>query len=168
MDKLWKTARLQPKWPAIRAASLRATSTLLCLGQRSASPPLVNRVTALPSEPNTSSETSLPTIQSQPLRDSLARALASSSVVSAAKPSTSFGRFFPAAETADLEANARAKLSRKGCDWIVANDVSGEVFGSGDNAVTLFTREGGVETWPRQPKSGVARKLAERIAGHFA
>ena len=73
-----------------------------------------------------------------------------------------------AAETADLEANARAKLSRKGCDWIVANDVSGEVFGSMDNAVTLFTREGGVETWPRQPKSGVARKLAERIAGHFA
>jgi len=72
-----------------------------------------------------------------------------------------------AAETADLETNARAKLSRKGCDWIVGNDVSGDVFGSGGNAVTLFTRDGGAETWPRQPKTGVARKLAARIAEHF-
>ncbi|WP_374513435.1 bifunctional phosphopantothenoylcysteine decarboxylase/phosphopantothenate--cysteine ligase CoaBC [Brevundimonas sp.] len=69
-----------------------------------------------------------------------------------------------AAETADLEANARAKLSRKGCDWIVGNDVSGEVFGSDANAVTLFTRDGGAETWPRQSKAEVARKLAARIA----
>ena len=73
-----------------------------------------------------------------------------------------------AAETADLEANARAKLSRKGCDWIVGNDVSDDVFGSGDNAVTLFTRDGAVESWPRQPKADVARKLAARIADHFA
>jgi phosphopantothenoylcysteine decarboxylase/phosphopantothenate--cysteine ligase len=73
-----------------------------------------------------------------------------------------------AAETTDLEANARAKLSRKGCDWIVGNDVSDDVFGSGDNAVTLFTRDGAVEVWPRQPKTGVARELAARIAAHFA
>lgn len=73
-----------------------------------------------------------------------------------------------AAETTELEVNARAKLSRKGCDWIVGNDVSGDVFGSGDNAVTLFTREGGVESWPRQPKTEVARTLAARIADHFA
>ena len=73
-----------------------------------------------------------------------------------------------AAETADLEANARAKLSRKGCDWIVGNDVSDDVFGSGDNAVTLFTRDGAAESWPRQPKADVARKLAARIADHFA
>ena len=73
-----------------------------------------------------------------------------------------------AAETADLEANARAKLSRKGCDWIVANDVSGDVFGSGDNAVTLFTKDGAAEAWPRQSKVEVARKLAARIAGHFS
>ncbi len=73
-----------------------------------------------------------------------------------------------AAETADQEANARAKLSRKGCDWIVGNDVSDDVFGSGDNAVTLFTRDGAVESWPRQPKADVARKLAARIADHFA
>ena len=71
-----------------------------------------------------------------------------------------------AAETSDLEANARAKLSRKGCDWIVGNDVSGEVFGSDGNAVTLFTRDG-AELWPRQSKTEVARKLAVRIADHF-
>jgi len=71
-----------------------------------------------------------------------------------------------AAETSDLEANARAKLSRKGCDWIVGNDVSGEVFGSDGNAVTVFTRDG-AEPWPRQSKTEVARKLAVRIADHF-
>ncbi|MET4685479.1 bifunctional phosphopantothenoylcysteine decarboxylase/phosphopantothenate--cysteine ligase CoaBC [Brevundimonas faecalis] len=71
-----------------------------------------------------------------------------------------------AAETSDLEANARAKLSRKGCDWIVGNDVSSEVFGSDGNAVTLFTRDG-AEPWPRQSKTDVARKLALRIADHF-
>jgi len=68
-----------------------------------------------------------------------------------------------AAETSDLEAQARAKLSRKGCDWIVGNDVSDEVFGSDGNAVTLITR-GGAETWPRQSKTAVARALAARIA----
>jgi phosphopantothenoylcysteine decarboxylase/phosphopantothenate--cysteine ligase len=73
-----------------------------------------------------------------------------------------------AAETTELEANARAKLSRKGCDWIVGNDVSGDVFGADGNAVTLFTRDGSAETWPRQPKAEVARKLAARIADHFA
>ncbi len=72
-----------------------------------------------------------------------------------------------AAETSDLEANARAKLSRKGCDWIVGNDVSGEVFGSDANAVTLFTRDGGAEAWPRRSKAEVARRLAARIADHF-
>jgi phosphopantothenoylcysteine decarboxylase/phosphopantothenate--cysteine ligase len=71
-----------------------------------------------------------------------------------------------AAETSDLEGNARAKLSRKGCDWIVGNDVSGEVFGSDGNAVTLFTRDA-AEPWPRQSKTEVARKLARRIADHF-
>ena len=73
-----------------------------------------------------------------------------------------------AAETADLEANARAKLSRKGCDWIVGNDVSDDVFGSDGNAVTLFTRDGAAESWPRQSKAAVAEKLAAKIADHFA
>ncbi len=72
-----------------------------------------------------------------------------------------------AAETTDLEANARAKLSRKGCDWIVGNDVSDDVFGADSNTVTLFTRDGAAETWPRQSKTGVARKLAAKIADHF-
>ena len=72
-----------------------------------------------------------------------------------------------AAETTDLEVNARSKLSRKGCDWIVGNDVSDDVFGADGNAVTLFTRDGSAEAWPRQSKAEVARKLAARIADHF-
>jgi len=72
-----------------------------------------------------------------------------------------------AAETTHLEANARAKLSRKGCDWIVGNDVSDDVFGADGNAVTLFTKDGGAESWPRQSKTEVARKLAARIADYF-
>ncbi|MGZ9115003.1 MAG: bifunctional phosphopantothenoylcysteine decarboxylase/phosphopantothenate--cysteine ligase CoaBC, partial [Brevundimonas sp.] len=73
-----------------------------------------------------------------------------------------------AAETRELEANARSKLSRKGCDWIVGNDVSDDVFGADGNTVTLFTRDGSAESWPRQSKAEVARKLAARIADHFA
>ena len=72
-----------------------------------------------------------------------------------------------AAETTDLEANARSKLSRKGCDWIVGNDVSDDVFGADGNTVTLFTRDGAAETWPRQSKTEVAKKLAAKIADHF-
>lgn len=72
-----------------------------------------------------------------------------------------------AAETTDLDANARAKLSRKGCDWIVGNDVSDDVFGADGNAVTLFTRDAQPDAWPRQSKTEVARKLAARIADHF-
>ena len=72
-----------------------------------------------------------------------------------------------AAETTDLDTNARAKLSRKGCDWIVGNDVSDDVFGADGNAVTLFTRETEPDPWPRQSKAEVARKLAARIADHF-
>src|SRR5690606_35103762 len=68
-----------------------------------------------------------------------------------------------AAETTDLEANARSKLSRKGCDWIVGNDVSDDVFGADSNAVTLFTRDGAAESWPRQSKVEVGRALAARI-----
>ncbi len=71
-----------------------------------------------------------------------------------------------AAETQDLEANARAKLSRKGCDWIVGNDVSDDVFGSDGNAI-LLVRKDGVEAWPRQSKTAIARQLAARIAQHF-
>ncbi len=68
-----------------------------------------------------------------------------------------------AAETEKLIEHAAAKRARKGCDWIVANDVSGDVMGGAENAVHLVT-EAGVESWPRLPKEEVARRLAARIA----
>jgi phosphopantothenoylcysteine decarboxylase/phosphopantothenate--cysteine ligase len=70
-----------------------------------------------------------------------------------------------AAETDDVIANATAKRKRKGCDWIVANDVSPEtgIMGGTENAVHLITDDG-VEDWPRMGKGEVARQLAERIA----
>jgi phosphopantothenoylcysteine decarboxylase/phosphopantothenate--cysteine ligase len=71
-----------------------------------------------------------------------------------------------AAETNDVETHAKAKLTRKGCDWIVANDVSGDVMGGADNEVLLVTRNG-TERWPRMSKGEVAMKLAERIAEAF-
>jgi phosphopantothenoylcysteine decarboxylase/phosphopantothenate--cysteine ligase len=73
-----------------------------------------------------------------------------------------------AAETNDVEAHARAKLDRKGCDWIVANDVSlPGVMGGDDNTVAILSRQG-VERWDRLSKGAVARKLAERIAEEFS
>ncbi|MFC5345833.1 bifunctional phosphopantothenoylcysteine decarboxylase/phosphopantothenate--cysteine ligase CoaBC [Brevundimonas staleyi] len=72
-----------------------------------------------------------------------------------------------AAETTDLEANARSKLSRKGCDWIVGNDVSADVFGADGNTVLLVTRDG-ADAWPRLTKTEVAARLADRIADHFS
>ena len=68
-----------------------------------------------------------------------------------------------AAETEQVVANAVAKREKKGCDWIVANDVSGDVMGGAENAVHLVT-EAGVEDWPRLAKEEVARRLAARIA----
>jgi len=71
-----------------------------------------------------------------------------------------------AAETSDVEKHAKGKLSRKGADWVIANDVSGDVMGGADNQVLLVSK-GGVERWPRMAKSEVAIRLAERIAAHF-
>ena len=70
-----------------------------------------------------------------------------------------------AAETHDVEAHATAKRLRKGCDWIVANDVSPAtgIMGGSENAVTLIS-DAGSEVWPRMSKDAVARQLAERIA----
>lgn len=70
-----------------------------------------------------------------------------------------------AAETNDVLENATAKRARKGCDWIVANDVSHGtgIMGGSENAVTLIT-EAGAESWPRMEKSKVAETLAARIA----
>ena len=70
-----------------------------------------------------------------------------------------------AAETDDVLAHARAKRLRKGCDWIVANDVSPHtgIMGGLENSVTLIT-DSGEETWPRMAKEDVAAKLAVRMA----
>jgi phosphopantothenoylcysteine decarboxylase/phosphopantothenate--cysteine ligase len=74
-----------------------------------------------------------------------------------------------AAETDELERHAAEKRRRKGCDWIVANDVSAAsgVMGGGENEVHLLT-ERGFEHWPRASKQEVARRLAQRIAEALA
>ncbi|WP_373489422.1 phosphopantothenoylcysteine decarboxylase, partial [Blastomonas sp.] len=68
-----------------------------------------------------------------------------------------------AAETENVIAHAQAKRARKGCDWIIANDVSGDVMGGAENAVHIVT-DAGVESWANLPKDQVARKLMEKIA----
>jgi phosphopantothenoylcysteine decarboxylase / phosphopantothenate---cysteine ligase len=68
-----------------------------------------------------------------------------------------------AAETEQVIEHATAKRTRKGADWIVANDVSGDVMGGDANAIHLVTADG-VESWERLSKADVARRLAERIA----
>jgi len=72
-----------------------------------------------------------------------------------------------AAETAEVIAHAREKLARKRCDWILANDVSGDVMGGEENAVHLVTTDA-LEAWPRMPKAEVARRLAARVAEALA
>jgi len=73
-----------------------------------------------------------------------------------------------AAETNDVEVHARAKLARKGCDWIVANDVSEPgVMGGTENTVMVIS-ESGLERWDRAPKDEVAARLAARIAEALA
>ena len=70
-----------------------------------------------------------------------------------------------AAETDDVVAHATAKRQRKGCDWILANDVRPEtgIMGGSENAVVLITAEGS-EDWPRMGKAQVAARLADRVA----
>jgi phosphopantothenoylcysteine decarboxylase/phosphopantothenate--cysteine ligase len=70
-----------------------------------------------------------------------------------------------AAETDDVIAHATAKRLRKGCDWIVANDVSAAtgIMGGAENAVTVIS-SAGAESWPRMSKDAVAKQLAGRIA----
>jgi len=74
-----------------------------------------------------------------------------------------------AAETEDVIANAKGKLARKGCDWILANDVSAAtgVLGGDANTIHLISAAG-VESWPPQSKDAVARNLVQRIAAAFA
>ena len=74
-----------------------------------------------------------------------------------------------AAETGSVAERAAAKRLRKGCDWIVANDVSAdtEIMGGTHNRVTLIT-EAGSEDWPRMSKADVGERLAARIAEALA
>ena len=74
-----------------------------------------------------------------------------------------------AAETEAIAANARAKREAKGCDWILANDVSpaAGAFGGDDNRIHLIDGDG-EESWPRLDKREIAERIAERIARWFA
>ena len=73
-----------------------------------------------------------------------------------------------AAETDDVVQNAIAKLSRKGADWIIANDVSGDVMGGDKNRIHLVSADGAkaplIEEWPEMTKNEVGARLAARIA----
>lgn len=76
-----------------------------------------------------------------------------------------------AAETNDGLENAKAKLAKKGCDWLVLNDVSGgKVFGQDSNIVTLLRKKGAdisSEIWPEKTKKDVARDLTQHVAAQF-
>lgn len=72
-----------------------------------------------------------------------------------------------AAETEKVTEHAQAKLAKKGCDWIVANDVSGDVMGGTDNSVHIITKSGS-EVWERLPKAEVARRLVAKISEEIA
>ncbi len=72
-----------------------------------------------------------------------------------------------AAETEKIVEHATAKLAKKGCDWIVANDVSGDVMGGENNAFHVVTKDG-LESWPDSPKDVIARKLMEKVADELA
>ena len=74
-----------------------------------------------------------------------------------------------AAETENVAANAKAKLAAKGCDWILANDVSPQtgIMGGDRNTIKLVTAQG-IEPWPPQTKEEVAEMLITRIAEALA
>jgi phosphopantothenoylcysteine decarboxylase/phosphopantothenate--cysteine ligase len=72
-----------------------------------------------------------------------------------------------AAETEKIVEHAQTKLAKKGCDWIVANDVSGDVMGGANNAFHIVTKDG-VESWPESAKDVIARKLMEKVADALA
>ena len=91
--------------------------------------------------------------------------LASLSAAGNTRPSLVIGF---AAETENVVENAKTKLARKGCDWILANDVSpaSGTFG-GDNNVLHLINSDGAESWPRLTKQEAAERLAGQIANHF-
>lgn len=72
-----------------------------------------------------------------------------------------------AAETDSIVPHAQAKLGRKGCDWIIANDVSGDVMGGDENSMIWVSHDGHAQ-WPTESKQKAARRLALKIAENFA
>jgi phosphopantothenoylcysteine decarboxylase/phosphopantothenate--cysteine ligase len=72
-----------------------------------------------------------------------------------------------AAETEKIVEHAQAKLTKKGCDWIVANDVSGDVMGGANNAFHIVTKDG-VDSWPESAKDVIAHNLMEKVADALA
>ena len=68
-----------------------------------------------------------------------------------------------AAETEKVADHAKAKLARKGADWIIANDVSGDVMGGDSNSVHIVTANG-IESWEQLPKDAVATRIIEKVA----
>jgi len=95
--------------------------------------------------------------------------LAAISKAGAARPGLVIGF---AAETENVTDHARAKRARKGCDWILANDVAPATgtFGGDDNEICLISGDDETrdERWERQSKTGVARALSARIIKHFS
>ncbi|MBV6631655.1 MAG: bifunctional phosphopantothenoylcysteine decarboxylase/phosphopantothenate--cysteine ligase CoaBC [Alphaproteobacteria bacterium] len=75
-----------------------------------------------------------------------------------------------AAETEKVAEHAKAKLERKGCDWLLANDVGTgtDTFGGDSNSIHFLTRDGGAEDWPRMSKAEVATRLTDQITAYFA
>ena len=72
-----------------------------------------------------------------------------------------------AAETNDVLAHAQAKLAKKGCDWIIANDIAADAMGGEVNRVHIISADG-VDSWDRMAKEQVAAKLIERVADVLA
>ena len=74
-----------------------------------------------------------------------------------------------AAETENIEMNAQRKLTSKGCDWILANNVAAEqgTFGGDENRVLLFDGRGDPEIWPAMAKTAVAERLVSRMIEHL-
>tara|TARA_B100000795_G_scaffold17264_1_gene11499 strand:- start:316 stop:621 length:306 start_codon:yes stop_codon:yes gene_type:complete len=73
-----------------------------------------------------------------------------------------------AAETENLKKNAETKLLAKGCDWILANDVSnGKIFGENNNEITFISKDK-LETWDKMSKDSVAMKLSNNISDYFS
>lgn len=71
-----------------------------------------------------------------------------------------------AAETENVIVYAQSKLERKGCDWIVANDISGDVMGGDHNQVHIIS-SAGIDNWPDMSKADVAKELTQKIEDYF-